>query len=184
MRSFRLSSLRPIEKYRAGLALVFFVFAHSTWAAVPALYRTVAAEYGIPPLLLYAIACVESTTPLADRTVKPWPWTLSINAAPYYYATQTEALAALHWARQRPVKQLGIGLMQIEWRYHRQRLPDLASALDPAFNLRTGAAILRTEYRNAGGDWDLAVKRYHSRTPHRQEGYVKRVNAVLRRLTR
>ena len=184
MRSFRLSSLRPIKRSRTGLVLVLLVVSYPAWAAVPALYRTVAAEYGIPPLLLYAIASVESATPLADRTIKPWPWTLSINAAPYYYATQAEALAALHWARQRPVKQLGIGLMQIEWRYHRRRLPDLASALDPAFNLRTGAAILHTEYRNAGGNWDLAVKRYHSRTPHRQQGYVKRVNAVLRRLTR
>lgn len=139
-------------------------------------------EYGIPPRLLYAIALVESATPLSDKTVKPWPWTLSINAKPYYYATHAEALAALRWARKHKVKQLGVGLMQIEWRFHGKRFENEVVALDPGVNVRAGADILRTEYQNAGKDWDLAVKRYHSRTVKYQQAYVRRVNRVLRRL--
>lgn len=185
MRLFPLSRLaRTNHVSQLLLALLALSQPIAATANVPSLYHDVATEYGIPPLLLYAIALVESATPLKDGTTQPWPWTLSISAKPYYYATRNEALAAFRWARQQNVTQLGIGLMQIEWRFHGKRFENETVALDPGVNVRTGADILRTEYQNAGKNWDLAVKRYHSRTEKFQQAYVRRVNRVLQRLAK
>ena len=52
-------------------------------------------------------------------------------------------------------------LMQVNWRYHRTRLRDPWRALDPYYNLRVGARILRDCYREHA-DWWRAVGCYHS----------------------
>ena len=70
---------------------------------------------------------------------------------------------------------MDIGLLQVNWHYHRAALVDPWTALAPYHNLRVGARILYRRYR-ATGDWWRAVGAYHApRHAERARWYRARV---------
>lgn len=54
---------------------------------------------------------------------------------------------------------------------------------DGRINAYAAAWLLRKEYRRTGDLWQ-AIGAYHSRTPHRRDAYIRRVQANLERLSR
>ena len=131
-------------------------------AGVPAGYRTVAAEQGVPASLLYAVALAESGTVVdARRHRRPWPWTLNVSGQGRFFPSRQAASQALEAELTAGRESVDIGLMQINWRYHKARLASPTRALDPYHNLRVAAEILRDCYRRRGDWWD-AVGCYHA----------------------
>lgn len=151
---------------------------------VPPGYRDVARAQGVPPGILYAVSLTESGKALSGRTI-PWPWTLNVEKKSYYYPTRRAAWEALtDFLAQGKV--VDIGLAQVNWKWHKKRLIDPWQALEPYFNLRIGAQILREHY-DASGDWWTAIGHYHApaATPEareRAQHYRVRVERHLRRL--
>ncbi len=155
-------------------------------AEVPPAYRQVAAEYGLPPAMFYAVALSESGTKLISGKFRPWPWTLNIGGKGRYFPTRASAFAALQTHRAEGKRSIDIGLMQVNWRYHSERLRDPWQALDPYFNLRTSAEILAAHHKKTG-DWWVAVGRYHSpgakpAARRRAARYIARVKRHWQRL--
>ncbi len=146
---------------------------------VPSAYRQVAAEYDVPADLLFAVALTESGRPMGERSA-PWPWTLNVNGRPYRYDTMEAAEGALRGFLSQGLFP-DVGLMQISWRYHSELLGDPSQALDPWFNLRAGASLLREAYERTG-DWWSAIGRYHSSKPERAKAYRRRVAQWHRRI--
>lgn len=146
---------------------------------VPSGYRRVAAAQGFPAEVLYAVALAESGRKLASGAVRPWPWTLNVAGRPYRYATRREAFRALEGFLAQGEMLIDIGLMQINWRYHRDTLGTPWQALDPYHNLRVGAALLKRRYR-LDGDWWAAIGHYHRPAGgQRAERYRRRVGKRL-----
>jgi soluble lytic murein transglycosylase-like protein len=141
--------------------------------AVPAAYHQVAEEYAVPAGILFAIALTESGRKAADGQTLPYPWAMNVNGKAFYFANRAEAARHLTQLLDEG-KQPDIGLMQVNWRYHRRKLGDVNQAFDPWLNLRAGATVLREAYR-ATGDWWQAVGRYHSGTPALAKAYRARV---------
>ena len=54
---------------------------------------------------------------------------------------------------------------------------------DGCVNAYAAAWLLRKEYQRTGSLWQ-AIGTYHSRTPHRRDAYIRRVQANLERLSR
>ena len=54
---------------------------------------------------------------------------------------------------------------------------------DGRINAYAAAWLLRKEYQRTGSLWQ-AIGAYHSRTPHRRDAYIRRVQANLERLSR
>ena len=52
---------------------------------------------------------------------------------------------------------------------------------DGRVNAHAAAWLLRKEYRRTGNLWQ-AIGAYHSRTPHRRDAYIRRVQANLKKL--
>ena len=52
---------------------------------------------------------------------------------------------------------------------------------DGRVNAYAAAWLLRKEYQRTGNLWQ-AIGSYHSRTPHRRDAYIRRVQANLNRL--
>lgn len=153
---------------------------------VPQGYVDVANEHGIPPRILYAVAMQESALLLPSGIVRPWPWTLNVEGRAERFRGREEAHQALTWYLRSGVRSIDIGLMQVNWRWHGDRLRDPWTALDPYFNLRVGATILAEHYRSTG-DWQKAIGLYHAsaNTPaakHRAENYRADVNRHLGRM--
>ncbi len=167
------------------IVLINLVFASPVWSdeSVPAGYRTIAAECGIPYTVLYAMALTESGKLVATAGVyRPWPWTLNVAGNGYYYSTRIEAWQALRDWLDRGKRSIDIGLMQVNWRYHQERLGTPGQALDPYHNLRVGAGILQECYAKKH-DWWASVGCYHApANPQRANEYRRRVRSRWQRL--
>ncbi len=151
--------------------------------AVPSAYRLVAAEYEIPGPLFYAIALAESGKTIESmRRRRPWPWTLNIAGVGVYFNTRWEAWRALDQSLRAGETSVDIGLMQVNWRFHQERLGSSWLALDPYHNLSVGADILKDCYKKRR-DWWASVGCYHAPSDKpRARRYRARVVALWREL--
>lgn len=107
-------------------------------------------------------------------------WTLNIEGKAYRFTHRRSMLAKLNQAVQ-DKQSVDIGIMQINWRWHKHRFNSLKPALDPYTNLKTGAEILVEQYQ-VTGDWWLAVGRYHS--PAQTKNSIKRAKQYRQRVRR
>jgi len=156
----------------------------SAHAEVPMGYRTVAAEYDVPFGVFYAVALTESGTQVdTNGSIRPWPWTLNVAGNGRFYPTRKAAADALAFLLGSGRESVDIGLMQVNWRYHRERLGSPQRALDPYHNLRVAAEILR-DCHQSRQDWWEAVGCYHApNSPHRAARYRARVFEHWQRVT-
>lgn len=148
---------------------------------IPPGYQTIAREYQIPASILYAIALTESGLRLKRKAFRPWPWTLNVAGKPRRYKTRKAAHEALAYYLKQGIRSIDIGLMQVNWRYHHKKLGTPWQALDPYHNIRTGAHILRTEYKHIK-QWNRAIGRYHS--PGKTSAQKRRAKRYLSRVMR
>ena len=151
--------------------------------AVPSAYRLVAAAYGIPVQLFYALALAESGKSIASMNRRrPWPWTLNIAGEGVYFNTRWEAWRALDESLRAGQDSVDIGLMQVNWHFHQHRLGNSWLALEPYYNLAVGAEILKDCYQHRR-DWWASVGCYHAPSNNvRAKQYGKRVAAHWRQL--
>ena len=143
---------------------------------IPAAYRQIALSNRIPAEIFYAIALAESGRNLgANQARRPWPWTLNIHGKGMFFSDRHSAWRTIVAALAKQQSSVDIGLMQVNWRYHHERLGDPWQALDPYHNLRVGADILR-ECFTSERDWWASVGCYHApANPARAERYLRRV---------
>ena len=150
---------------------------------VPSSYRLVANDYGIPATLFYAMALTESGKGIESKSrLRPWPWTLNIAGQPRYFSTRWQAWLALDQSLRSGQDSVDIGLMQVNWRFHGERLGNSWLALEPSHNLAVGAQILKNCYGKRR-DWWASVGCYHAPSDSERAGrYRARVVAHWRAL--
>ena len=169
----------------ALIVLTSLIFPCAGWSDewVPVGYRTIAAERGIPYTVLYAVALTESGKQVtAGDVYRPRPWTLNIAGQGYFFDSRLAAWQALTVSLQAGQRSVDIGLMQVNWRYHQERLGTPWQALDPYFNLRVGTRILQECYITRQ-DWWASVGCYHSPADsQRAEQYRRRVVSRWQRI--
>ncbi|KZN63373.1 hypothetical protein N478_03730 [Pseudoalteromonas luteoviolacea S4060-1] len=94
---------------------------------------------------------------------QPWPWTLNVNGKGYWFDSYQEALIKANSALKNKVSKLGIGLGQIEWKFHKHRFDGgLAQALKPKENIKVVCSILN-EGRKAGIENSFELAAYYHR---------------------
>ncbi len=131
----------------------------------------------VPPSLLLSIGVVESgrIDPAVGR-VAPWPWTINVEGAGYFFATRDEAIAAVEAARAAGRRSIDVGCMQVNLLHHPTAFADLQDAFDPRTNATYAASFL-TALRAQTRDWGDAAAAYHSLTPGVSDDYRRRVVA-------
>jgi soluble lytic murein transglycosylase-like protein len=167
------------------LAGIFSAPACLAGESVPSGYASAARAHGIPADIFYAVALTESGK-VVDRyrTRRPWPWTLNVGGKGYFYASREDAYQALRRFLAQGKRSIDIGLMQVNWRWHRDKLGDPWQALDPDHNLQVSARILATCYRERRDRWD-AVGCYHAPNNRKfARRYRRNVAAHWRRIAR
>lgn len=150
--------------------------------SIPSAYRTAAAVASVPAPILYAIALTESGQPLVGG-LRPWPWCLNVAGDSQFFTSRRAAWLELH----RVLKShhnVDVGLMQVSWRYHADKLDSPWQALHPTWNLSVGAEILKACF-NDSHDWLLAIGCYHApNDPTRAAAYRERVQRHLSTIER
>lgn len=134
---------------------------HSALRTPPTAYDVAARKFNIDPWVMYGVALQESKMKFGDR-VLPYPWTLCVAGKAHRYGTYESTLKALrHFVTEKGIKNVDCGAMQVNWRWHNDKLKTFENALDPYPNLYVGAQILREHFERQGS-WHRAAALYHT----------------------
>lgn len=157
--------------------------AHPSPGAIPGGYRLMGRRHGVAPVVLYAVALQESAM-LFGQHVLPWPWTLNVAGQPRRFDSYEAAVRALRTAVSGGQPSVDCGLLQVNWRYHHERLGSYWAALDPYPNISVGAGLLREHFVRTSRR-RAAVGRYHSEANQRlADAYSREVFAGIEKLQR
>lgn len=117
---------------------------------------------GVPVKILHGIALVESGKRWTDGLIHPWPWTLNSPVkGSQFFNTKAEAADELNSLIALGIKNIDIGLMQINCGYHCNRVEKPSDLLDPKLNIKVASKIL-AEVKKVKGDLAKTVGAYHA----------------------
>ena len=122
-------------------------------------------QYGIPSGLLEAIAFVESginnhVINIAGKSV------IAMN--------NKEALKIISDARENGIKNIDVGVMQLNYRWHSNAFANIQEILNPKNNIEYAAKFL-LRLKKQHGTWYAAICNYHSSKPNHQIKYSYKV---------
>ena len=146
-------------KLFASLILITHIGLQAS-ASVPKAFMDVGQSTGIEGCLLYAIAMQESATALTSGKTKPWPWTINMKGNSFRFNDKQDAIIKVK-SLLSINKNIDIGLMQINYYWHRQRFDTLDDMFDPMLNLKMAAVIFNEGLKITKETWK-AVGYYHS----------------------
>ena len=124
-------------------------------------------ENQIPAGLLAAIARVESNTKA---------YALNINGNTVLNASLEEASGVVKKKLAAGMKNIDLGIMQLNYRWHGDKFNNVTQMLIPENNIRYAASLLKS-LRVQHGTWHKAIKYYHSAKPEHHRKYSRRVVA-------
>ena len=135
---------------------------------------------GIPLHLLGAISRAESGRWLNEKQANvAWPWTVTSGGKGQYYPTKIAAIRAVQRLQRQRVRNIDVGCMQVNLRYHPKAFKSLDEAFDPPANARYAGRFL-AQLRQEKRSWVQAVKHYHSATRSLHIPYRAKVYKIWR----
>lgn len=142
-------------------------------------YET-ATEFNINPLVFHSLITQESGDP--KRGLKLNAYAINIAGISKYPNSRLEAYGLILDAIGDGHDSVGVGLGQIEWRYHSEKFMSLWDALEPKKNVEVAARYLKEMVRMCGGNVACGVSAYHSMTKPLGKKYLALVSDKCRRL--
>jgi len=116
----------------------------------------------MPGELMTAISHVESGRwDAREEALYAWPWTVTNGPDGQYFPSKSAAIAHVKKLQAKGIRNIDVGCMQINLRYHPDAFEDLDSALDPETNAAYAAKLLGRLFQ-AHKSWAEAIKHYHS----------------------
>ena len=131
-------------------------------------------EFKIPNKLLSSISFTE-TGITKNGIYQPWPWSLNVNGKAIFFDSKKEMLNYLDKAVYEKKKNIDIGCMQLNYRYHGSMFKNLEDMTDPEENIYYAGSFLKKLFLKHKS-WNLAISRYHSSNPIRMKVYLKKVH--------
>lgn len=104
---------------------------------------------------------------------RAWPWTLNVAGRGLFFRSREDAYQAIQTLIGAGRSDFDIGIMQVNWGYHRQRFASPWDALAPATNIRVAEEILNENYRRTHSV-AKAIAWYHSANPTPGQQYLQR----------
>lgn len=144
------------------------------------LWAKTGARYRIDPVLIYAVALVETRGTQPDGSVAPSPWIVRINGH-LHSGTRAQTEHAIELAHLLAVPVQDVGIMQVYYPVHRDIEPDPIALLNPARNIEIGTRLLR-KAMGESGDPVLRIGYYHSHDATLARGYGQMVLSVYKEL--
>ncbi len=139
-----------------------------------------AAAHGVPVDILRALTRTETGRP-EGGTLTPWPWTVNMEGAGFWFDSRAEALAFVKKRHAAGARSFDIGCFQINFRWHGDAFASLDAMFDPAENGRYAARFI-AELAAEGRGWTDAAGAFHSRTPSFADKYKDRFARILANL--
>lgn len=129
----------------------------------------------LPTGIMQAISLAESGRwDRASRSRFAWPWTVTAHGKGRFYPSKRAAIAAVRQLKADGVRNIDVGCMQVNLKYHPKAFDSLDQAFDPATNAEY-AATLFAKLRRANRSITRAVAHYHSTTRRYNQPYTRKV---------
>lgn len=163
-----------VLRFKVTALLLFSIFGNSNiYAAdnvkayknVKMLIGQAEKEYDIPKNLLLSIALVESGVN---------PYALNVNGKAVLSESASEVKRKLKEYLRAGHSSIDIGVMQVNYRWHREKFANLDEMLDPMMNIDYAARFLKQLYETHGS-WIMAVRHYHSANPEYHKKYSRKI---------
>ncbi|MDG2407190.1 MAG: lytic transglycosylase domain-containing protein [Paracoccaceae bacterium] len=132
---------------------------------------------GLPQGILASISRVESGHAWDDGLVKGWPWATNNRGKGKYFDKREEALTYIKEVIASGDRNIDVGCMQINYRWHGKAFKSIDQMIDPAYNVPYAAKFLSILY-DRHGNWDKAIRYYHSGNSKYNRSYLARVKKV------
>lgn len=177
------------KQARVGMALAVAVLGGSVELGKPALaldlgrsaWSKIAAEYGLDPYLLYAVALVESRKG-KDGGIAPSPLAIATANQSFHPSSRDEAIRILD-REMKNGRNVAIGLMQISFKDHGRQVQHAVDLFDPLKNLRLGARVLNEGLQTDHPEVAVRIGRYNAwQRTDVARAYGQRVLRVCARL--
>lgn len=128
---------------------------------VPNAYIKIGNKYGVPPEILYSIAYTESKAKVSYGAVMPWPWTINVKGQGIYFRNANSMKSRIESLIDRGENSFDAGVMQVNWKYHKNRFRNVDELIDPIKNIEAAAQFL-SELIKATGSIKAAIGMYHT----------------------
>ena len=126
------------------------------------MWGQVARRHGIDPYILYAVALTESRKNGEQNRVIPWPWAINNAGNAFIPDSQQEAEALLNQMLEQGKRNIDVGIMQVNLRWHGYRVAKPEQLLIPSTNLEIGASVLSEAIQSVPGNLAHGIGRYYS----------------------
>lgn len=160
----------------AALVLATPAFASDDQSLCTAAAKKAEQQHSIPDKLLQAISIVETSRD-GPKSNAAWPWTVNIAGRGHYFKTASDARAFVQEKAKLGARSMDIGCFQINTKWHGKSFQTVDKMFDPEAGANYAASFLKN-LKAEFGDWDKAVKNYHSRTATKGARYGQKVSAV------
>lgn len=112
--------------------------------------------HGIPLGILYAVGLTET-----GRRGALYPYALGVDGQTVFAKNMDDAMSSFEAMRQKGIKLIDLGCMQINHYYHGGKFDSVRAMFDPAKNVDYAARFLK-ELKQREGSWTMAVARYNA----------------------
>lgn len=138
--------------------------------------RVAAQEFDVPVDVLLAITRTE-TGRSGTNGLQPWPWTVNMEGAGYWFPTRKDALTFALDRFHYGATSFDVGCFQINFKWHGQHFNSIEDMFEPSQNARYAAHFL-TQLYSEFESWSSAAGAFHSRTPSKADIYVARFDRI------
>ena len=166
------------------LILVIYLVGSIVWSAdlnnkpnCEDLANQVEREENLPSHLLSSISRVEAGRKLSNGEVRGWPWSINHAGKGLYFETKEGALKYLKNAVANGSRNIDVGCMQLNYRWHKGGFTSLEDMFDPVKNINYAAEFVK-ELFERHKNWEDTIKHYHSNKKKFNIPYHKKVAKV------
>ncbi len=151
---------------------------NNSWNLCAQATQTVESRNKLPHKILLSISLAESgRRDDLNKSVVAWPWTVTSGSREWYLDSKELAIEQTRTLLRTGIRNIDVGCMQINLRYHGKKFKNIYEIFDPLKNVSYAAEYLKKMRKNTP-DWMTAVGNYHSTTPEFHNRYRLRVAEI------
>lgn len=157
------------------LLLILFAICGTAYGHpnVDELALSVAAKTDVPAELVKNV-CIHESQSFYKGGRQAWPWTLNVGGKGYWFRNRHSAVRYANIMLVRGVRNIDVGICQINWRWHGYKFKSVDELIDPERNMLYAANTLKQ--LKGEKSWQYAVGAYHAPgNKKRSDEYAKKV---------
>ena len=128
----------------------------------------------IPEGLLLGIGKTEAGRIIDKKELKVWPWTVNHAGKSLFFDNKKQIKNYVLKHLSKGDNNLDVGCMQINLKWHKHNFKVVNDMISPEPNISYAASFL-IQLKNKYGNWNEAIKHYHSSDPIKNKPYLDKV---------